>query len=198
MAGNNTVIDVLRALDGEIEEVTQEEIVSLLEDGYRIVNCPICGNKTMDCYAICCHCGWEYDIFIDYDDDNEFSDCNGTSLGEYKNVYRILWDAYEKRKNGKLGKFYVITCYPSEFSWSIVSDSQATYGAFDSIEACHKALNENRYDMHKRTYDLAVVDCIDTESNINEIGCFLWSEEKQGFFETDKKADWSSGWVKLV
>ena len=197
MAGNNTVANILMAFDGQYGNDNEALLMDAEEykkDGFRIIDCPICGQKTMDSYWICSGCGWEYD----YSDDNEFSDCNGVTLGEYKNVYRILHDAYERRKNGELGKIYVITCYISEFSWSIISNAQATHGAFESIEACRKALNENQSDMHKSLYDLAVVDCIDMNSNITEIGWFVWNEEKQGFFETDKKADWRSGWIKLV
>ena len=72
----------------------------------------------MDTWWICSGCGWEHDDFIDYEND-EFSDCNGATFGEYKNVYRILKDVFEKRKNGELESFYVITCYMKDFSWKI-------------------------------------------------------------------------------
>ena len=56
------------------------------EHGFRIVNCPICGRKTLDNFWICAECGWEYDAFISYDKD-EKSLCNGATPQEYRRQY---------------------------------------------------------------------------------------------------------------
>lgn len=199
MSYNNAAVSVLMALDGRFGKDTEEELINseeYKEHGYSIIDCPICKCKTMDNCWICSGCGWEHDIFIDYENDDEFSDCNGAILGEYKNVYRILKDAFEKRKNSEVENFYVITCYMKDFSWETTPASR-TYGSFDSVESCRKALNENLSNMHGGLYDFAVVESIDMESHIKEVKWFVWSDVKQGFFETEQEADWSSGWVKF-
>ena len=207
MAYNYVVMNILCALNGEYGDETEEELPNLVKyffPSYKIVDCPICGKKTRDMYATCTRCGWQYDDEINYDNAyiNVISDCNETSVVEYKNIYRFLREVFEKSKGEKTECFYIITCHLSKNSYkkgsSYYNPCYRTYGAFESIEACRKALNENQSDMHKSLYDLAVVDCIDMNSNITEIGWFVWNEEKQGFFETDKKADWRSGWIKLV
>lgn len=52
---------------------------------FHIVDCPICGMKTMDFYWICEHCGWEYD---DTAADDEESG-NAMPPGEYRELYKI-------------------------------------------------------------------------------------------------------------
>ena len=49
---------------------------------FRIVTCPVCGYPTLDMYWICEHCGWEYDIELQTED--EESPCNGMSLRAYR------------------------------------------------------------------------------------------------------------------
>lgn len=36
---------------------------------FRIVTCPVCGYPTLDMYWICAHCGWEYDIELQAEDE---------------------------------------------------------------------------------------------------------------------------------
>ena len=199
MSHNHAVISVLMALNSEFISITEEYLINSeehREHGYKIIDCPICKSKTMDTWWICSGCGWEHDDFVDYENDDEFSDCNGATLGEYKNAYRILKDALEKRKNGELESFYVITCYMKDFSWETTPASR-TYGMFDNFESSRKALNENLSNMHGDLYDFAVVESIDMESHIKEVKWFVWSDAKQGFFETEQETDWSSGWVKF-
>ena len=199
MAYNHVVDNILCAFNGVYGDETEEELLNseeYLDGSYRIIDCPICKSKTMDTWWICSGCGWEHDDFVDYENDDEFSDCNGATLGEYKNAYRILKDAFEKRKNGEIENFYVITCYMKDFSWE-TTPAFRTYGTFDSFESCRKALNENLSNMHGGLYDFAVAESIDIESNVKEIKWFVWSDAKQGFFETDREADWSDGWVKF-
>lgn len=38
-------------------------------DMFRIVTCPVCGYPTLDMYWICEHCGWEYDIELQTEDE---------------------------------------------------------------------------------------------------------------------------------
>ena len=54
---------------------------------FRIVTCPVCGYPTLDMYWICEHCGWEYDIELQTED--EESPCNGMSLRAYRELYKI-------------------------------------------------------------------------------------------------------------
>ena len=53
---------------------------------FRIVTCPVCGYPTLDMYWICEHCGWEYDIELQTED--EESPCNGMSLRAYLELYK--------------------------------------------------------------------------------------------------------------
>ena len=53
---------------------------------FRIVTCPVCGHPTLDMYWICEHCGWEYDIELQTED--EESPCNGMSLRAYRELYK--------------------------------------------------------------------------------------------------------------
>lgn len=53
---------------------------------FCVVDCPVCGMKTMDMYWICQHCGWEYDGTTE---DDEEPDANGMTLAEYRELYKI-------------------------------------------------------------------------------------------------------------
>ena len=53
---------------------------------FHIVTCPVCGHPTLDMYWICEHCGWEYDIELQTED--EESPCNGMSLRAYRELYK--------------------------------------------------------------------------------------------------------------
>ena len=198
MSYNQTVHKILSTLTDEYANETEEELVNSTEhteDGFSIIDCPICGHKTMDMYWICSGCGWEYDIFIDYENDEEFSDCNGTTLGEYKNAYRILRDVFTQRTVGNLDNFYLITCYRKDFLWD--APNEKTYGPFESLEAATTALHTNKGNIRDYIYDIAVIDKFDLNFNAEEIKWFVWSDETKGFFETEQKADWSSGWVRI-
>lgn len=48
---------------------------------------PVCGYPTLDMYWICEHCGWEYDIELQTED--EESPCNGMSLRAYRELYKL-------------------------------------------------------------------------------------------------------------
>ncbi len=51
------------------------------ELGFNIVQCPVCGEETLDSYWICQHCGWEYDATKAED---EFSFCNQSTVADYR------------------------------------------------------------------------------------------------------------------
>lgn len=75
------------------------------EHEFWIIDCPICGRKTLDSFYICSGCGWEYDLFIDYDNDASFSACNRTTLGEYKNGILTMDFAYDVANNARKGYY---------------------------------------------------------------------------------------------
>lgn len=52
-----------------------------LELGFQIVNCPVCGQETLDSHWICHHCGWEYDGIAD---ENTYSSCNKATVADYR------------------------------------------------------------------------------------------------------------------
>ena len=194
MAYNYVVTNILWALNGEWGNETAEELPNLVKyffPGYKIVDCPICGKKTRDMYATCTRCGWQYDDEINYDnaDDNSISDCNETSVVEYKNVYRFLREVFEKSKGEKTEYFYIITCHLSNNSYkkgsSYYNPCYRTYGAFESIEACRKSLSDNGGNMHNRLYDFAVIDKVHIDTHFEEIKWFIWDDEKQEFYETE-------------
>lgn len=194
----SAIDSVLMAFEGVFGNETEEELMNTVEYkeyGFSIKDCPICKSKTMDTFWICSACGWEYDLFIDYKNDDEFSDCNGATLGEYKNVYRILRDIFEQRKLGNTENLFLITFYRKDFDWDVPNEH--SYGAFDSFDSCNLALNENLGNMHDQFFDFAVVLKIDSDSHVEEMKWFIWGDEKQGFFATEKEVDWSSGWVSF-
>ena len=53
------------------------------KQGYQIVDCPVCGQKTLDMYWICPKCGWEYDTSAE----DDYSSANGKTLREYRMAY---------------------------------------------------------------------------------------------------------------
>lgn len=201
MSYSRAVNSILMAFKGVFSDKSEEDLMNTeeyKEYGFVIIDCPVCGRKTMDSFWICSGCGWEYDFLIDYDKDESFSGCNGTTLGEYKNVYKLLKDAFDKGKNGEMEAFYIVTFTSKDHPDSIPAPH--TFGAFESIEACRKALNENsmNMNMHLPLYDFCVVERIDMKANIERIQWFIWNEEKQGFFETEQKSDWSEWWSGCV
>lgn len=81
---------ILSALHGEYSKRDLPEVGAMYNDIYKVIPCPVCGNKTLDNYDICTHCGWEYDEFTE----NHYSAANGATMREYRR-------AYEKIKKGE-------------------------------------------------------------------------------------------------
>lgn len=81
---------ILAALQGEYDKHDLPKVGTVMDDVYKVIFCPVCGNKTLDNYYICHHCGWEYDGFPEY----HYSAANGATLHEYRR-------AYEKLKKGE-------------------------------------------------------------------------------------------------
>jgi len=63
-----------------------------------------------------------------------------------------------------------------------------TFGYFDNLEICRRALHENWCDMHEYLYEFAVVEYIEQgiHSHAKEMAWFRWDDEKEGFFEINK------------
>ena len=51
----------------------------------KIVKCPVCGHYTLDEYYICPYCKWEYDPFVENEDDKSYPNGN-LSIKEYRKV----------------------------------------------------------------------------------------------------------------
>lgn len=75
------------------------EVGEYADDMYKVVICPVCGNKTLDLYYICSHCGWEHDET----EEGRYSSTNRATLGEYRKIYkkvvRKIDRTREKKKN---------------------------------------------------------------------------------------------------
>ena len=70
------------------EMINLRESKEYQEFGYKVVNCPVCGNETLDNHFICPHCNWEYDgTFLTYIPSkvNE-----GLTIKEYREKYDII------------------------------------------------------------------------------------------------------------
>ena len=52
--------------------------------GYSIVDCPICGEETLDSHWICENCGWEYDGVTA---ENDYSSANKSTVKNYRTEY---------------------------------------------------------------------------------------------------------------
>lgn len=92
---------ILQAIHRELGDDNVENLVNTEEyknHGFSIVDCPICGRKTLDMFWICSGCGWEYDIFINYEA-NEESLCNGCTPDEYRRQYFELYKALVEKEN---------------------------------------------------------------------------------------------------
>ena len=76
----------IAALQGEYGKRDFPEVGTVMDDIYKVILCPVCGNKTLDNYNICHHCGWENDGFPDY----HYSVANGSTLREYRKAYEKL------------------------------------------------------------------------------------------------------------
>ena len=92
---------IVQAFHRELGDDNVENLVNTEEYqkyGFSIVDCPICGRKTLDMFWICSGCGWEYDIFINYEA-NEKSFCNGCTPDEYRRQYFELYKALVEKEN---------------------------------------------------------------------------------------------------
>ncbi len=92
---------IVQAFHRELDDDNVENLVNTEEYqkyGFSIVDCPICGRKTLDMFWICSGCGWEYDIFINYEA-NEESLCNGCTPDEYRRQYFELYKALVEKEN---------------------------------------------------------------------------------------------------
>ena len=92
---------IVQAFHREVDDDNVENLVNTEEYqkyGFSIVDCPICGRKTLDMFWICSGCGWEYDIFINYEA-NEKSFCNGCTPDEYRRQYLEVCRALIKKEN---------------------------------------------------------------------------------------------------
>ena len=92
---------IVQAFHRELDDDNVENLVNTEEyknHGFSIVDCPICGRKTLDMFWICSGCGWEYDIFVNYDE-NEESLCNGCTPDEYRRQYFELYKALVEKEN---------------------------------------------------------------------------------------------------
>lgn len=92
---------IVQAFHRELDDDNVENLVNTEEyknHGFSIVDCPICGRKTLDMFWICSGCGWEYDIFINYEA-NEESHCNGCTPDEYRRQYFELYKALVEKEN---------------------------------------------------------------------------------------------------
>ena len=92
---------IVQAFHRELGDDNVENLVNTEEyknHGFSIVDCPICGRKTLDMFWICSGCGWEYDIFVNYDE-NEESLCNGCTPDEYRRQYFELYKALVEKEN---------------------------------------------------------------------------------------------------
>ena len=94
----DSILDAIRGVFGNdsVEDLMNTE--EYKNHGFSIVACPICGRKTLDMFWICSGCGWEYDIFINYDE-NEESLCNGCTPNEYRRQYLEVCKALITKEN---------------------------------------------------------------------------------------------------
>ena len=92
------ILDALRGVFGNDSVENLMNTKEYKNHGFSIVDCPICGRKTLDMFWICSGCGWEYDIFINYDE-NEESLCNGCTPNEYHRQYLEAYKALIKKEN---------------------------------------------------------------------------------------------------
>ena len=75
---------IYAALSGEYGERVLPPVGTAYDEDHTVIVCPVCKHKTLDHYAICCHCGWEYDGFPE----NRYSAANGATLADYREQYK--------------------------------------------------------------------------------------------------------------
>ena len=103
---DKTISEQIKAVIEDTISRLQEEgvedirkTVEYLEYGFKVVTCPICGNETLDMFWVCQHCGWEYDYFLN---ENEESLSNGVTIAEYRAEYEKLIKNAKKNNNEKI------------------------------------------------------------------------------------------------
>ncbi len=78
--------NIYAAIRGEFVGCELPELGTVVDDIYTVILCPVCGQKTLDNYYICGHCGWEYDGFPE----DHYSAANGATLREYRDEYNRI------------------------------------------------------------------------------------------------------------
>lgn len=73
------------------------EVGEYVDNIYKVVICPVCGNKTPDLYYICSHCGWEYDET----EEGRYSSTNRATLGEYRKIYKKVAGKIDRTRGKK-------------------------------------------------------------------------------------------------
>ena len=175
------------AISGEYGTRELPDVGTRVDDIYTVIRCPVCYNKTLDSYDICCHCGWEYDDFPP----DHYSAANGSTLLEYREAYNKI---AKEMANSLLQKMYFITCF-SNFE-SDYEKNYRTFGYFSDIDTCREALHENACDMcEARYYTLALIEEISegVYPHAKKLAWFRWDEERKGFYETEEP-EWADGW----
>lgn len=90
---------IFAAIRGEFGVYSIQDLMNTKEYkelGYKIVECPVCGCKTLDMNWICSGCGWEYDG----SDDDHYSSANDATLREYRKLYNETLDLVKKKEGG--------------------------------------------------------------------------------------------------
>ena len=175
------------AISGEYGTRELPDVGTRVDDIYTVIRCPVCYNKTLDSYDICCHCGWEYDDFPP----DHYSAANGSTLLEYREAYNKI---AKEMADSLLQKMYFITCF-SNFE-SDYDKNYRTFGYFRDIDTCREALHENACDMcEARYYTLALIEEIreGIYPHAKKLAWFRWDEERKGFYETEEP-EWADGW----
>ena len=75
---------IYAALRGEYGKRVLPPVGTAYDEDHTVIVCPVCKHKTLDHYAICCHCGWEYDGFPE----DHYSAANGATLTDYREQYK--------------------------------------------------------------------------------------------------------------
>lgn len=83
--------------DGIDDAISLERTVEVKEYGYEVVNCPVCGNETLNDYYICPHCGWEYDGHVE--PNRKSSANNNATIKKYRKEYLRWKKKCQKKKN---------------------------------------------------------------------------------------------------
>ena len=82
--GGKTRFEIFRIYSWMTKEWIEHKIHR--DEGYRWVECPVCGHLTMTENHICPFCEWEYDDTIN---ENEESYVNGSTISQYR--VKVIW-----------------------------------------------------------------------------------------------------------